>query len=196
MTVGMSTSPPWLCQHTAPCSVFRYISSWDELMAWEWPIWVPSCCPLLPLSILGSSDKFLEAVCSDEGTSLTTSQDTVSSWALGTLPGTWTRPLWVGRGWYAVNLSCYKEWPWYLHPISSVLVFFPSSKVLDLLILFYFKSLHVPSLSNLLWFSCTFLEEGVRQLSPSCSSKGSKWVSRKSWSRRCSSSCSLVSPSS
>jgi len=57
-----STPPSWLCQQCSSMSAFKSDSSWDGLLSLELPIWVLSSCPLLPLSVLGTSDKFLEAV--------------------------------------------------------------------------------------------------------------------------------------
>ena len=51
----------WLCQPCSSVPELKFGGSLGGLAGWEQPIWGPCSCPLPPLSILGTLNKFLEA---------------------------------------------------------------------------------------------------------------------------------------
>lgn len=62
MKTGLLTYPlPWRCQPCSPCRSSSLTAAGMDLMAGVACLG-PSPCPLPPLSVLGTSDKFLEAV--------------------------------------------------------------------------------------------------------------------------------------
>lgn len=164
---------------------------WTRLASQFLPVSFPS------LSILGTLGQFWKQLTflQNEDTSRTISQDWVPSWALGMLPGMWTSPPWMGRGWYALVSLVTRSVSGTSIPFLHFLSPLPPQGISSVESLYFnttlFKSLHMPDLHNFLWFSCMFLEQCVRQLTQGCS----EWVWLESWRLRHGTSCSLLSPS-